>query len=124
MMISSVAAFMALHGIVGGHIVWPWQFAAGLRSHTNPFVNLLQSLPDRTLIYEFIWLLPLGLVRLRDLPRPWVYSCAAAVAAAFALNAIYHGQPGTVGRAVHSIAGPLLSLSVARLFSSERGING
>ena len=119
MVLSGLGAITALHWGWGDRAVWPWQFAASLNSHSNYFTNLAKSFADRQLFYEFAWLLPLGMFRLRHLPGSWLVACAAAVAVAFFLNAYYGGQPGTVGRAVHSIAGPLLSLSVAILLAGS-----
>jgi hypothetical protein len=76
---------------------------------------LLVSLLDKDSWYILIWLLPLGLVRIRQFPRPWVGASAAAALVALLLNA-YHALPGAggnMGRYLFNVAGPLLSLSAA-----------
>jgi len=75
----------------------------------------MMSLLDRNFWYIFGWLLPLGIWRLRCLPRTWVLASASAAFLALLMNAYYSGQPGTAGRAMFSVGGPILSLSVAVL---------
>jgi hypothetical protein len=93
----------------------PLRFGLDLRGDTPYFSHFLNSFRDRNLWYIFVWLLPLGLVRLNRLPGAWRTTTAATCVTAFALDAYYGGQPGTIGRALFSIAGPLLSASVALL---------
>ena len=113
MVASGLVTITVLHSVVSGRLVSPWAFAGSLNSGSNYFLNFLYSFADRNLVYEFIWLLPLGLVRIKDMPLRWCWASLSAAATVFALNAYYHGAPGTVGRAIHSMAGPLLSLSAA-----------
>jgi hypothetical protein len=111
------AAFMILHSLVTGHVVWPWQFAGELSGGPGYLRRFIRLLADRQSWYDFGWLLPLGLWRLNRIPRPWVIACAFTAVCPLALSA-YHGvEPGPWGRPVFSIAGPLLSLSVAVLFT-------
>jgi hypothetical protein len=93
----------------------PLRFGLDLRGDTPYFSHFLSSFRDRNLWYIFIWLLPLGLVRLNRLPRTWRIATAATCVTALVLDAYYGGQPGTIGRALFSIAGPLLSASAAML---------
>jgi hypothetical protein len=116
MVIAECATVIALQSTISDHLVWPWAFAAGLNSHANYTANLLRSLLDRSSWYILIWLLPLGLVRIRNFPREWVASASVASASALILNA-YHstvgGGGGGIGRYAFDIGGPLLSLSAA-----------
>ncbi len=63
-----------------------------------------------------LWLIPLGVWRLKRLPRPWVGGAAAAGAAALAMGA-YDDALGNAARAVFSAVGPLLSVSAALLLA-------
>jgi len=113
--IAGLAAVTALLSINAGHVVWLWQFAAGLNSGQGHVRSVIACVTNRTFWYVFIWLLPLGLVSIRCLPRPWVLACAAAAVVAIVLSA-YHNQPqdaGAAARALFNIAGPMLSLSAA-----------
>ena len=93
----------------------PLRFGLELHGNTAYLAHFLSSFRDRNLWYIFCWLLPLGLFRLNRLPRNWRMATAATCVAAFALDAYYGGEPGTIGRALFSLAGPLLSASVAVL---------
>jgi hypothetical protein len=115
MAITALVTMTAVQSIATGHTVWPWEFAAAMNSRSNYAANFVRSLLDRNFWYIFGWLLPLGVWRLRCLPRAWVLASASAAFLALLMNAYYGGQPGTVGRAIFSIGGPILSLSVAIL---------
>jgi hypothetical protein len=110
------AATIVLQSILAGHAVWPWSFVVSMNSPTGYAANLAHSLVDRSSWYILIWLVPLGLVRIKNFPRDWVAATAVASLSALTLNA-YHstvaGGGGGIGRYIFNIAGPLLSLSVA-----------
>ncbi len=93
----------------------PLRFGLGLRGDTAYLAHFLGSFRDRNLWYIFIWLLPLSLLKLKQFPRSWRVATAATSVTAFALDAYYGGAAGAIGRALFSIAGPLLSASVALL---------
>ena len=78
--------------------------------------GLVRSILAREFLYTFVWLLPLGLFRLGNLPRAWVVGTAWAAAAALAMGA-YDDALGNTTRAVFSACGPLLSLSAALLLA-------
>lgn len=117
--ILSAAALIITRLAVLGHIVWPWEIAAQMNSQSNYLFNLWRCISDRGFWYIFIWLLPLGVWRLKQLPGPWVLASACTVALAFAFGA-FNNMEGTVGRPVFNIIGPLLSLSVALLLTSTK----
>jgi hypothetical protein len=75
--------------------------------------HFASSLLDRNFWYVFLWLLPTAIPNLNRLPRSWLVAAGATCAAAFVMDAFYGGAPGTAGRALFSIAGPVLSLSSA-----------
>jgi hypothetical protein len=65
-----------------------------------------------TIWYVFLWLLPLGLPRLTQLPKPWVMAAVASALVALALG-IYRDIGGNVARPLFDVMGPVLSLSAA-----------
>lgn len=73
---------------------------------------------NRTFLYVFVWLLPLGLVRLNRLPRPWVIASIAGALLALALGA-YRNIGGNAARPMFDVVGPILSLSVATLLTGH-----
>ena len=113
--IAGVAVITALHWKITREVENPIHFAAGLRGNGLYLSQFASSLWDRNLWYVFVWLLPLGIPRLRKLPRSWLIPTAATSILVFVLDGYYSGAPGTVGRALFSTAGPLLALSAALL---------
>ncbi len=98
----------------------PLRFGLDLHQNSDYLMHLFRSFGDRNLWYIFVWLLPLSVLRLRRLPLNWRVATAVTSATAFALDAYYGGSPGTIGRALFSIAGPLLCASAAIfLFTGE-----
>jgi len=113
--IVGLSVITALHWKITGGVENPIHFAAGLRGNDHYLSQFASSLWDRNLWYVFVWLLPLGIPRLRRLPRSWLIPTAATSILVFVLDGYYSGAPGTVGRALFSTAGPLLALSAALL---------
>jgi hypothetical protein len=123
MIAAECVAVIVVQSVISRHLVWPWDFAFSLNSHANYAANFLHSLLDRSSWYILIWLLPIGLMRIREFPRQWVTAAAVASACALGLNA-YHstveGGGGGIGRYVFDIAGPLLSISAAACLTGLR----
>jgi hypothetical protein len=78
------------------------------------FHALLGCLTAREFWYIFVWLLPLGLLRMKRMDRRWVWATVATFLLALLLGA-YNNAQGNTARAFFNISGPLLSLSVASL---------
>jgi hypothetical protein len=119
---SWVAAFAGVavaQWIVLGVFRSPLRFGLSMHHNTAYLSHFLHSLADRRLWYIFVWLLPLSLFRLRQLPAYWRFACLTTSITAFAMDAYYGGDPGTIGRALFTIVGPLLSASVALLLLPE-----
>jgi hypothetical protein len=94
----------------------PLNFAVSRQSDSGAghlyLSGLLRCLLAREFIFVFAWLLPLGLLRIGRLPRPWVAASFAAALTALVLGA-YDDALGNATRAIFSACGPVLSLSVA-----------
>ena len=108
---ASLAAMIGLQWSMSGSFVSPLQF--GLALHRSGGYHFAVSLHDRTLWYIFVWLLPTSIPNLKRFPKLWLMPVGAACAMAFILDAYFGGTPGAAGRALFSIAGPVLSLSSA-----------
>jgi hypothetical protein len=115
---SATTVTFAMSAVAGG-LIWPWQLASYMRAREGFLGGLRNCLLGHGFWFVFCWLLPLGLVRLRSLPRPWVWACALAFCGALALGA-YHDASGNVARALFSVSGPLLSLSAAMFLAGPR----
>jgi len=112
--VAGLATVTVLQSVIAGHTVWPWHFAATVDSAPNYLENLATLPLDRNFWYVFMWLLPLGVWRLRRLPPAWVVASGSTVVLGLLLSA-YVPPAGLVGRVTFEIAGPILSLSVAIL---------
>lgn len=118
---ASVATMIGLQWWVGGSFVSPIRFAATLHGNHEYVQHLTLSLWDRNFWYIFLWLLPLAIPNLKRFPKSWVIPAAATCVMVFVLDGYYGGAPGTVGRALFSVAGPLLSMSSSLLLLGTSG---
>jgi hypothetical protein len=111
----SLATMIVLHWSITGGFVSPLQFGLALHHGHNYLGQFASWQQDRNLWYIFLWLLPTAIPSLKRLPPSWLIPVGATCVMAFVLDAYFGGAPGTVGRALFSIAGPVLSLSSALL---------
>jgi len=118
--LASFAAILILQRSILGHWLSPLEFAAALHHDSDYLGHFISSIWDRNFWYIFLWLLPLAIPHLNRFPKSWLLPTAAACAMAFILDAYYGGAPGTVPRALFSVAGPLLSLSAASFLFDSR----
>jgi hypothetical protein len=119
---AGVATMTIVQSFVSRQMLWPWRLAVSSGSLSRLLVNFVDCLSSHELLYVFGWLLPLGAVRLGRLPRPWVLASSAAALAALVLGASV-GPHGNVSRPMFSVAGPMLSLSVAMLIGKPAETN-
>ena len=119
--VAALVGIAVLQSLVLGHWMWPWEFAAALGPQGNHWRALRENVLDQNLLYCIVWLLPLGLPRLRRLPLAWVAASLAAVLVDFALVTWHISSAGAAARPFFSFAGPLLSLSAA-MYLSERDL--
>ena len=110
--VSSLSTVAIAMSTVAGGWVWPWEFAKSMHADVGFLAGLRGCILDHTFWYVFIWLLPLGILRLLRLPWPWVLASGVAFCGALALGA-YNNAAGNTTRALFNVAGPILSLSVA-----------
>ena len=101
----------------------PMSFAASRRYDSGAgylyLSGVVRCLVAREFLFVFAWLLPLGLFRIRRLPKAWSVGSMCAALAALAMGA-YDDALGNAARAVFSACGPLLALS-ASLLVAEAG---
>lgn len=74
--------------------------------------ELLACLKSRSVIYSFLFLLPVGAMGLKWIPRPFLAASAAAGAAAYLAGA-YAGITENVARPLFNTVGPVLSIGAA-----------
>jgi hypothetical protein len=116
--LAGVVSLTAVLTATNGYLLFPWTYAGMLRSSLASPATAAAALKDRNFWYVFAWLLPLGLCRLKHLPREWVMASFITALVAMGFTA-YHNDARDAGpaaaRPIFSIAGPLLSFSVALL---------
>jgi hypothetical protein len=112
--VAGVATIVAVQSTVTGHLVYPWQLEVAGASLDGYLGRLVGCFRRHEFWYVFGWLLPLGVWRLRSLPREWVIASLTTALAALVLGASISAE-GNVARAMFDVAGPILSLSVAML---------
>jgi len=114
--LAGLGAMIALHWSVTGTFVSPLQF--GLALHRGGGQHFVVSLRDRNLWYIFLWLLPTAVPNLRRFPKSWLIPVGSTCVLALVMDAYFGGtaEAGSAwGRALFTLAGPLLSLSSAML---------
>jgi hypothetical protein len=116
--LAGIASLSAVLTSTNGYLLFPWTYAGMLKSSLASPATAAAALKDLNFWYVLAWLLPLGLCRLKHLPREWVMSSFITALVAMGFTA-YHNSARDAGpavaRPIFSIAGPLLSVSVALL---------
>lgn len=105
----------------GGLFAGAANYSVGMAEyvHVGFFHALMRCLKAHEFWFTFLWLLPLGIWRLKRLDRRWLWATIATFVLALLFGA-YNDALGNTARALFNIAGPMLSLSVAALISGER----
>lgn len=112
----ATVGFLLFH--VTGSPVLPLQFAGLLRAEDSSlFQGLIPCVTNRSFLYAFAWLLPLGAMGWRRLPKPWISASVGGAVAALAMGAWNNAGANTVPAIFNSL-GPVLSLSVAQLLGA------
>ena len=116
--LAGIASLSAVLTHANGYLLFPWTYAGMLKSSLASPATAAAALKDLNFWYVLAWLLPVGLCRLRHLPREWVMSSFITALVAMGFT-VYHNSAREAGpaaaRPIFSIAGPLLSVSVALL---------
>ena len=111
MLVVALATIIVLRSTIAGGLVVS-DMLAQTHAVSGNSSRLFGVLLSPTCWYVFIWLLPLGVLRLKRLPRPWVYASIFSALVALALG-VYRDVGGNVARPLFDVLGPILSLSAA-----------
>jgi hypothetical protein len=121
MVLIGLSTIILLQASVTGRLIWPWEFAGTLReSDVSLWNGLLGCVTDRYFWYVFGYLLPLGVLGVRGLPKAWICASIAGAAAALAMGA-WNSAGGNTVPSVFNSVGPLLSLSAANFLIVKAG---
>ena len=116
----TVALVIGLSGLMlvryagTSEIVPPWHFESSVTG-VNPSIvldGLWALVTAKALVYSFIWLLPLGLLGLRTIPKNWLWASILTTCAALVLIVIM-GAGENAGRSLFNTAGPMLLVAAA-----------
>jgi len=102
----------------------PLSFAVSRRASSGSGHFYLDGLIHCLTAHEFVfvlgWLVPLGLPRLRQLPKAWVAGSICAGLTALVLGA-YDNAEGNTVRPIFSACGPVFSLAAAYFLAGRSG---
>lgn len=119
LVVVSFSTLSVLHSAFAPGIVWPWEIVAGKAAPVASDVisRLIGFATSRSVYYTFIWLLPLGLLGIRAMPKPWIAgSVLSFVVAALLAAMIPTGQ--NVSRPLFTAIGPILLVAAAVFLSN------
>ena len=114
--VASAASITLVYCAATGHFLAPWGMVGFFTPSSNLLANAVKEITDQQFWYAFVWLLPLGLWRVKWMPRPWVAASAATGVFTLGLGAWVH-LAGTVNRPLFSVIGPVLAVSAAGLLT-------
>jgi len=121
--VASLTTVTLVMSMAAGGLIWPWEFAGFMHADVGFLAGLRGCVLDHTFWYVFIWLLPLGSLRLFRLPRAWVFASTLAFCGALGMGA-YNNALGNTARALFNVAGPVLSLSAAIFLADPTSASG
>lgn len=98
-------------------IVFDVKTPGGIEMNLFSIGTSVRALLDRTFVYAFAWMLPLGLFRLYRIPAEWRAAASSSFAVTLAIG-LYMSAGGNLARPVFNILAPVLVLSSA-LFICE-----
>ena len=95
-------------------IVVPWQFIDSLGTHDLGAISrgVSELITSKALFYGFVWLLPLGLLGIRVIPKNWLWATILTTIGALGL-VIMMSAGENAGRPLFNVAGPMLLIAAA-----------
>jgi hypothetical protein len=115
--LAGLVTVIFIQSIINGHLVLPWTKLGNFRGSDNFLYSVVLCLTDKNFWYVFIWLLPLGLIKLKYLPRPLIYACLGSAAMALILGG-WTDARGNLSRPLFETIGPILTISLAYFLAS------
>lgn len=121
MIMVAITTTIILRLAIAGNISVSGMLEPATDSPAGYLSRVFGAVISRNFWYVFIWLLPLGLLRIERLPRPWVTASILASLVALVLGA-YRDIGGNVARPIFALVGPLLSLAAAIFLTGATGL--
>jgi hypothetical protein len=117
MVASGMVTIVILRSLLSGIMVWPWDIIASEKGSENLLLGVLQCLTDKGFWYVFVWLLPLGVLKLRYFSKSLTFASFGSAIVALLLGGWNNGG-GNVARAIFDTLAPILTISLAYFISS------
>jgi hypothetical protein len=112
MVIGGLIVVTTIRSVISGYLVLPWAIITSEKGSINFLTGILSSLADKSIWYVFIWLLPLGLIKLKYIPKPLIYACFSAAVITVILGG-WNNSGGNIARPLFETVGPILNISLA-----------
>lgn len=113
-LILGLGGLMLLRYVGLSEIVPPWRFdgAGGTISLSHLVAGVQGLMTSNALFYGFVWLLPLGLLGLRSIPRNWLWASLLSSGVSVMLIVVMNASENA-GRPLFNTAGPMLLVAAA-----------
>ena len=123
LLLTSIITVVTLQSVISGHMIYPWDIIRAERSDVSLLTGFINCITGQTFWYVFLWLLPLGLIRLNYFPTPLVYASLASALTALFLGS-WNNSLGNVARGMFNIMGPLLNISIGFMIINKPLFSG
>ena len=103
--------FVAIRYLFDAQTISPWQFTKSISTVSPSFFSqLIGAFFNKGFAYSFIWLLPLGLLGIKQVPKNWLFASLTATIFAVVLTVLASSEHNmdNIGRPLFSTIGPLL----------------
>jgi hypothetical protein len=115
MIIMGILSVTIIRTIIIGSIIWPWDIISQEKGSVNILSAFLLNICHTSFWYNYLWLMPFGLVMLNYFPKKILYAYGIAAFSTLLLGAWNTSGAANISRILFNVIGPLLSLSVALL---------
>jgi hypothetical protein len=101
----------------------PWRFEGNIDSFSLASIRagIWGLATSKALVYSFIWLLPLGLLGIRSIPRNWLWASVLTTGMALFLVVMMNAGENA-GRPLFTTAGPMLLVAAASYITKFLGL--
>lgn len=114
---TGLGAISAVRWAASAQAISPLALAKSLESRSTLTDSVIAAFFQPEFWYGIVWLVPLGLLGIRTVPKQWLYASLAAAAIALGLGIYHHAGAGNVARPMFSAMGPVLCVAAANFLT-------
>jgi len=108
----SIFILTVLKSYALNEVSYLWDFSGNMKKDVDfDFERTLIAI--RRFLYAYIWLLPLSLIRILSMPKPWLIAAICSSIAIFIMGNWIGASGAAISRYMFNILGPFLSISCA-----------